>query len=177
LRANDRLSIAFEQSFLSRSLAYDPIPEYLWIQNQMTPQISLAKKDEEIMACWAVLSELRTHLVEIEFLQRIKLQQSGGYQLCYLAEEGIVRSVAGFRIMENLASGRVLYVDDLVTDSSARSEGFGQKLFDWLKEEAKTAGCDTLELDSGVQRFDAHRFYLRNRMHIVSHHFRINLKT
>ncbi len=128
------------------------------------------------MACLPVMRQLRTDLAEAGFLRRIRLQQSGGYQLCYLAEDGLVRSVAGFRLMENLASGRVLYVDDLVTDSAARSKGFGQQLLDWLLKEAKAAGCDTLELDSGVQCFDAHRFYLRNRMHIVSHHFRISLK-
>ena len=142
----------------------------------MTARISLAQEDEEIMACWPVMSQLRTHLAESEFVERVKLQQRGGYQLCYFTEETVVHSVAGFRIIENLASGRVLYIDDLVTDSSARSTGFGQRLFDWLMARAKTAGCDTLELDSGVQRFDAHRFYLRNRMHIVSHHFRISLK-
>jgi GNAT superfamily N-acetyltransferase len=128
------------------------------------------------MACWPVMRQLRTHLVEADFVERIRLQQRGGYQLCRLAEGGQVRSVAGFRLIENLASGRVLYVDDLVTDSSARSKSFGQKLLEWLLAQAGTAGCDTLELDSGVQRFDAHRFYLRNRMHISSHHFRINLK-
>jgi GNAT superfamily N-acetyltransferase len=142
----------------------------------MTAEISLAETDGEIMGCLPVLRQLRTDLVDAEFVRRIRLQQTGGYRLCYLAEGGIVRSVAGFRLMENLASGRVLYVDDLVTDSGARSKRFGQKLFEWLLREAQTAGCDTLELDSGVQRFDAHRFYLRNRMHIVSHHFRINLR-
>jgi GNAT superfamily N-acetyltransferase len=162
-------------SFPIKALGYDLI-QSLSGSKTMTPQISLAQKDEEITACWAVMCELRTHLVESEFLERIKLQRHGGYKLCYLIEEGVVRSVAGFRIIENLASGRVLYIDDLVTDSSARSAGFGQQLFAWLMEEAKTNGCDTLELDSGVQRFDAHRFYLRNRMHIVSHHFRISLK-
>jgi GNAT superfamily N-acetyltransferase len=109
-------------------------------------------------------------------VQRIRLQQQGGYRLCFLSDGGIVRSVAGFRLFENLASGRVLYVDDLVTDSNARSEGFGQKTLEWLFEEARAAGCDTLELDSGVQRFGAHRFYLRNRLEISSHHFRIDLK-
>lgn len=142
----------------------------------MTADIRLAATDGEIMACLPVLRQLRTDLVEARFVQRIRLQQSGGYQLCYLAEAGAVRSVAGFRLMENLASGRVLYVDDLVTDSTTRSKGHGQKLLEWLLRQARAAGCDTLELDSGVQRFDAHRFYLRNRMHISSHHFRINLE-
>jgi hypothetical protein len=31
-------------------------------------------------------------------------------------------------------------------------------------------------LDSGVQRFGAHRFYLRRRMNITSHHFAIDLR-
>lgn len=36
---------------------------------------------------------------------------------------------------------------------------------------ARAAGCSVLDLDSGVQRFDAHRFSLRERRHISSHHF------
>jgi hypothetical protein len=34
-------------------------------------------------------------------------------------------------------------------------------------------GCRQLELDSGVQRFGAHRFYLREGFDISSHHFSI----
>jgi hypothetical protein len=41
--------------------------------------------------------------------------------------------------------------------------------------EARATGCAKLELDSGVQRFDAHRFYLRKRMIISSHHFSLEL--
>jgi GNAT superfamily N-acetyltransferase len=140
------------------------------------PEIKLASSDEEITACSSVMLQLRTHIAESDFVDRIKSQQRSGYQLCYLTDAGLVRSVAGFRFIENLASGRVLYVDDLVTDSGTRSNGYGQKMLNWLMEQARAAGCDTLELDSGVQRFGAHRFYLRNRMDIVSHHFRINLK-
>jgi GNAT superfamily N-acetyltransferase len=143
----------------------------------MAIQIRPAASDQEIRACWPVMCQLRTGLAQTGFVERIRLQQRGGYRLCYLAENGTVRCVAGFRLIENLASGRVLYVDDLVTDSAARSSGLGRQLLDWLMNEARRAGCDTLELDSGVQRFEAHRFYLRHRMHIVSHHFRIHLKS
>src|SRR5712692_6013830 len=139
-------------------------------------EIRLAQTGDEISACFPVMQQLRTHLVAADFLERIRLQQRDGYRLAYLAELGVVRSVAGFRLIENLASGRVLYVDDLVTNAGTRSAGFGQKILAWLVGEAKTGGCDTLELDSGVQRFGAHRFYLRNRMDISSHHFRLNLK-
>jgi|SRR5271168_3379074 len=139
-------------------------------------EIRAAQTDEEIAACYPVMHELRTHQARELFTARVRVQQRNGYRLCSLIDEGAVRSVAGFRLIENLASGRVLYVDDLVSESGARSLGYGQKLLDWLVAEARNNDCDTLELDSGVQRFGAHRFYLRNRMDIVSHHFRIDLK-
>jgi GNAT superfamily N-acetyltransferase len=79
--------------------------------------------------------------------------------------------VAGFRVGENLPDGRHLHVDDLVTDQAARSAGHGERLFRWLVEEARRNGCSALTLESGVQRFAAHRFYLRQRMEIRAHHF------
>jgi hypothetical protein len=44
-------------------------------------------------------------------------------------------------------------------------------MHDWLLREAVRARCATLTLDSGVQRFQAHRFYFRQRMSIVGYHF------
>jgi hypothetical protein len=51
----------------------------------------------------------------------------------------------------------------------------GGALFDWLVQLAREHECRELHLDSGVQRFDAHRFYLGKRMHITSHHFALKL--
>ena len=141
----------------------------------MTASIRDATTDLEVLRCFPVMRELRTDLVEEGFLPRIRRQQETGYQLAYLEDSGSVRAVAGYRLLENLYSGRVLYVDDLVTSPAVRSAGYGGQLFDWLVERARAEGCRTLELDSGVQRFDAHRFYLVRRMSIVSHHFRLVL--
>ncbi|MFZ0060639.1 MAG: GNAT family N-acetyltransferase [Pyrinomonadaceae bacterium] len=138
--------------------------------------VSLARNDHEIQSCFDVMAALRPHLKREEFVSRIRRQQEGsGYELAYLAA-GTVKAVAGFRISECLAWGKFLYVDDLVTSSSDRSEGYGGILFDWLVDYARSAGCDKFHLDSGVQRFDAHRFYLRKRMAIEAHHFGLKLK-
>lgn len=64
---------------------------------------------------------------------------------------------------------------DLVTDSARRSRGHGKALLHSLIQRARDEGCRALDLDSGVQRFDAHRFYLANRMIISSHHFTLKL--
>lgn len=138
-------------------------------------KIALATTPEQIARCSSVMRELRPRIKAIDFAARVLQQQKEGYQLAYLELDRAVRSVAGFRIFNLLFSGRTLYIDDLVTHESDRSRGFGAALFDWLVEHAKKDGCDHLTLDSGVQRFAAHRFYLNRGMDISSHHFQLKL--
>lgn len=137
--------------------------------------IRSADTTQKIRNCYPVMFELRPHLSEGAFLSQVERQLQGGYQLVYLEEQGEVKAVAGFRISECLAWGRFLYVDDLVTRSGDRSRGFGGLLLDWLVNEAAQRGCAQLHLDSGVQRFGAHRFYLSRRLNITSHHFAVSL--
>lgn len=135
-------------------------------------RIFLAEGDIEIERCFPVMVELRTALAQDKFVSQVKRQQRlNEFKLAYLEVESEVKAVAGFRISENLAFGKFLYVDDLVTKSSEQSKGYGDKLFDWLLEYAKAESCTQLQLDSGVQRFEAHRFYMRKRMNISSYHF------
>ena len=141
----------------------------------MPTTIALATTDADIARCFAVMQQLRPHLVATEFAARVQRMQHEGFHLAFLAEDGAVRAVAGYRYYEKLFSGKNLYVDDLVTDTTQRSRGHGHALFAWLAAEARAHGCVQLELDSGVQRFDAHRFYLRERMHISAYHFVIAL--
>ncbi len=142
----------------------------------MNNVVSLAQTDHEIQSCYRVMVELRPQVGPEEFLLRVKRQNEiAGYQLAYVAD-GHVKAVAGFRISECLAWGKFLYVDDLVAGSDDRSKGYGGILFDWLVAHAKKAGCDEFHLDSGVQRFAAHRFYLAKRMAIEAHHFGLKLR-
>jgi GNAT superfamily N-acetyltransferase len=143
----------------------------------MSGKIVLAKEDEEIESCYPLMAELRPHIGPDEFLRSVKrLGDVAGYRLSYLTD-GEVKAVAGFRITETLAWGRFLGLDDLVAKRGERSKGYGGALFDWLVAFAKREGCGQLHLDSRVQRFDAHRFYLRKGMIIECHHFSMKLKT
>lgn len=138
--------------------------------------IQIAQTDAQILACYTVMHELRTHISEADFLPQVKRQaEAQGYRLAYLEEDSAVVAVAGFHIEEALAWGKYLYVYDLVTSEGARSAGYGKALLDALKELAREAGCAQLHLDSGVQRFAAHRFYLREGMFISAHHFQFDL--
>jgi GNAT superfamily N-acetyltransferase len=138
--------------------------------------IALAKTDSEIRDCFPVMVQLRPRLVEAEWVPQVRRMEKDGFELVALREDGVVRAVAGFRVYENLYAGRLLYVDDLVTDQNARSRGHGQELLLWLKERARANQCASLELDSGTHRVDAHRFYLRERMIIANFHFVMKLE-
>ena len=135
------------------------------------PDIRAADDPATLRAAWPVVAQLRPHLDEGAFLAQALRQQAEGWRATVLLEGGGVRAFAGWRVQEMLAHGRLLYVDDLVTDSAARSAGHGKALLDWLKAQASALGCRSLQLDSGTQRIDAHAFYLRERLRIVSFHF------
>jgi GNAT superfamily N-acetyltransferase len=142
----------------------------------MINTISIATSTQTITDCFPVIRELRPHLELTDFLTQVQRQrQQFNYQLVYLQIDQTIQAVAGFRISESLAWGKFLYIDDLVSKSGDRSKGYGGELFNWLVDYARTENCQQLTLDSGVQRFAAHRFYLRQRMEITSHHFTLKL--
>jgi GNAT superfamily N-acetyltransferase len=137
--------------------------------------IHLAETDAEIAGCHPAMQTLRPQIAEADFVSRIRRQQASGYRLAFVEQDGMAVAVAGFRLGENLAWGRFLYVDDLVTLPNHRSQGLGATLPSWLRAFAVQAGCQQLHLDSGLHRADAHRFYEREGMSKHSFHFAENL--
>lgn len=124
----------------------------------------------------AALLALRPHLGDVAaVVERVDAQRADGYRVVASFEPGEpeAAAAAGFRVGENLAWGRHLYVDDLSTLPDRRGGGHGAALMLWLEAEARRAGCDELHLDSGVgpEREAAHRLYFRHRMRIASYHF------
>jgi GNAT superfamily N-acetyltransferase len=118
---------------------------------------------------------LRTHYAdEREFVRRVdEVQRPEGYRLVGAFEGERCVAVVGFRELQNLADGHVLYVDDLSTLPDARRRGHAGALLEWCAGEAKRLGCDQLQLDSAVEatRLDAHRLYFNTGMRITAFHF------
>lgn len=123
-----------------------------------------------------VLHELRPHLDEESFAAVYAEGHPQGYRFTAAYAGDRCVGVAGWRVVATAYAMRKLYVDDLVTAADERSTGVGHALLAELEAKARAAGCSLLDLDSGVQRFRAHRFYLRERMVISSHHFAKRLK-
>lgn len=137
----------------------------------------MARDDAEIAATFDVMQQLRPQLQRDQYVETMRNLRAGdGLQLLALREAGTVRAVATYRVMNMLYCGRLLYVDDLVTDESVRSHGYGAKLLARLKDEGRALGCSQIQLISHVKREGAHRFYFREGLGIECFHFRAGLE-
>ncbi|HEX4759539.1 MAG TPA: GNAT family N-acetyltransferase [Thermoleophilaceae bacterium] len=126
-------------------------------------------------SAFEAMRELRPQLGDAEsFARQIdELQRPEGYRLVGVSEGERVLAVAGFRVLNTLFAGRMLYIDDLSTHPDARRRGYAGALIEWCEQEARRLECDELHLDSAVipERQDAHRLYFNRRMRIASYHF------
>lgn len=137
-------------------------------------KIKIATEDE-LKYCYKIMHQVREDLSEKDLSKIISEQIKNGYKVAYVLKDDQVICVAGFSILQKLSLGKHLYIDDFVTDKSVKSSDAGKALLDFLKIYAKQQDCKSIELDSLVQRYDAHKFYLSQDMQIVSHHFSFQL--
>lgn len=136
-------------------------------------KVYLLKSIQELEEVAPIMVQLRPQYTTKSLIEQIQKQQKQGYQIAYVKSGVDILCVAGFVVGEKLAWGKHIYIDDLVTDERYRSTGAGKLLINWFRSYCAELGCKQLHLDSGVQRFAAHRFYLREGFNIASHHFSI----
>jgi GNAT superfamily N-acetyltransferase len=117
----------------------------------------------------ALLADLRPGTADLVGAIAVAATRGVRYLGAY-ERAGRLAAVAGWRVMAS-TRGRVLYVDDLVTDPARRGMGAGGALLAWLERAGVAERCRALELDSGVTRSDAHRFYARVGLSISAFHF------
>jgi GNAT superfamily N-acetyltransferase len=121
-----------------------------------------------------VLRELRPHLTVASFDAIYREGWPQGLRFLAAYDGDACVGVAGWRVIASTFTIRKLYVDDLVTTEGSRSGGVGRALLGELRRRARAAGCTKLDLDSGVQRGRAHRFYFREGMTITAYHFDVD---
>lgn len=126
-------------------------------------------------ATFDIMHQLRPRLKEQTYPDALDALKADGARLIAAYMDGDIVGCAVFRVEFRLAYGRMVYVDDLVTDTAMRSAGIGATLLDWISSEAKLADAELVVLDSGVHRGSAHRFYFREGFEITSFSFKKRL--
>ncbi len=127
----------------------------------------------EVKLAWPVMKQLRSSISQQEFEARVTAAQNCGYRLFTAIQDETIVGAVGFRVVDDLAWGHHLYIDDLVVNESSRGKGIGKSLIDFIKSEALIEGCTSIRLCSALTRDDTHRFYEREGMSKQSYAFRV----
>ena len=102
--------------------------------------VKLAQSDADIARLYPLLRELRPHIADqAELVDRVQRQRATerGWRLIYVEQDGVPVAAASCRILEHLAWGKVLYVDDLICAESHRGKGFAESLMAWMEKRAR----------------------------------------
>ncbi|WP_373747414.1 GNAT family N-acetyltransferase [Neisseria dentiae] len=132
---------------------------------------------EDTAVAFAALSILRSGITDVaRFVEQVNTQQRPqGYRLFGIFEEGKANAVAvcGFREQTNLAGGRHIHIDDIVTIPHGRSKGYAARLLAEVRRIAAEEGMDKIQVcsDVGSERTPAHRLYFENGFEIDAFHF------
>lgn len=115
--------------------------------------------DVQWKKAFSVMKELHTALNDERYWRLTAVMRKEGYKMFALFENDEIVSIAGVIVLTSLYNGKYLWVHDLITTASKRSQGYGKRLVSFMEQWAKENNCETVALSSGLQRADAHRFY------------------
>jgi GNAT superfamily N-acetyltransferase len=124
-----------------------------------TTDVRELTSDDELAAAYPILRELRDHLDRAEMEAVHERMREEGYRLFGRYDGSELVAVAGITVGTNFYLGKHVFVHDLVTTGSRRSEGHGSALLSFLHGWADDRDCETVELESGLWREEAHEFY------------------
>jgi GNAT superfamily N-acetyltransferase len=123
------------------------------------PEVREATTEADRREVFPIVAQLRDHLDLETYLERLETMHEEGYRLFALYVDDEPVAAAGLTVRTNFHLGRHAYVYDLVTDADERSNGYGERLLSFVHEWAADRDCEVVELESGLWREDAHRFY------------------
>lgn len=87
----------------------------------------------------------------------------------YLGEELI--GVFGLWFMTRHYAGKSCEPDHVILKPEYQNRGFGKQIFEFIFDYAREKGCETSELNSYVQNFKSHKFYMNHGYVIKGYHF------
>ena len=117
--------------------------------------------ESDFIAAYMVLHQLQSDLLMAHYLARVEHARNGGWRLFVVlrAEEPI--AAIGFRLLDDLAWGRSLLIEQIVVDSALRGRGIGTSLMLRMAELGRLTRSDHIRLSAGLNHPDLHRFVER----------------
>ncbi len=127
--------------------------------------------EEQLDAACKLLTQMYPERSQAMVKQEVQQMLSeGGWRVMGIFEDNQCVATLLVHVGHRLYSGKFIRMDSMVIDENLRSRGLGKKIFDWVQAEGKRLNCQKLLLDSYVENYDGHRFFLREGMAIRGYH-------
>jgi GNAT superfamily N-acetyltransferase len=140
-------------------------------------ELKPVKLHDHIEQCWEVALLLRPHLNKEKWLTTILgMMETEKYKIAGIFDKGNVVAFAGYREMTSLHSGNIIYIDDLCTLESYRSNGLATKLLDFVNSIAVADNKDAVIIDTGFSNATAHKLYLNHGFKLLAFHLAYHVK-
>ncbi len=104
-------------------------------------------------------------------MQRFSEMFKQNYECHGIYLDGELVGIFGLWFMTRHYAGRSCEPDHVYIDEKHRNKGIGKKLFEFIYEYAGRRGCETIELNSYVNNYRSHKFYLNEGFEIKGYHF------
>jgi GNAT superfamily N-acetyltransferase len=130
------------------------------------------KADIEI--CKEAILEFRGNLDSKTIVDQVfQMISHEGFELVFIPNEDNAQAAAfiGYRKLNLLRTGPMIYIDDLFTFAEFRGRGYAGALLDYVARQAANEGIKTIHLDSGYALHTAHRLYLNKGYYLACNHF------
>lgn len=128
----------------------------------------------DVEFCKDAILEFRPEVAPETVVDQVfKMITEEGYELAFLPNADNTRAGAfiGYRKLNMLRTGPIIYVDDLFTFAECRKQGFAGALLDYVTRQATEEGMKSVHLDSGYTLHPAHRLYLNKGYYLACNHF------
>ncbi|WZL89607.1 GNAT family N-acetyltransferase [Salinimicrobium sp. 3283s] len=127
---------------------------------------------EEIPHILPMVQELMGQQFSNEILtQRFFEMFDQNYECFKITHDEQTVGVFGLWFMTRHYAGRSCEPDHIFIKEEYRSKGVGKSLFEFIYKYATEKGCETSELNSYVQNYRSHKFYLNEGYEIKGYHF------
>lgn len=140
-------------------------------------QLKAVKLDAEIQQCCEIALLLRPCLDKEKWFSTIyRMIKTEKYRIAGIFDQDTLIAFAGFREMSSLRAGNILYIDDLCTLESYRSNGLATILLNHINSLAVADNKDAVVLDTGFSNATAHKLYLNHGFKLLAFHLAYRIK-
>ena len=119
-----------------------------------------------------LVQKLTNHKVSDAILkQRFAEMVTQNYECAGIYDGDKLIGISGLWFCTRHYAGKTVELDHIFIEESYRNKGLGKKFMKCIYDYVTQKGCQTAELNTYVQNYPSHKFYMNEDFEILGYHF------